>query len=70
MSDCGGIMVENITSDAVMATKGSKFGKLPTLVDEKYNSSLKSNGLSNGDKCTHCGKLDTHLIIVSSCAGI
>lgn len=44
--------VEKITSGAVMAPKGSKFGQLPTLVT---GSSLKLKGLSDGGKCKHCG---------------
>lgn len=48
---------ENITSDAVMATKGSKFGQLPTLVAGKNNSFSKSKGLSDGGRCTHCGNV-------------
>ena len=49
--------VDNTTSDAIMATKGSKFGQLPTLVAGKHNSVLKSKGPSDGGKCTHCGNV-------------
>lgn len=42
--------VENITSGAVMATKGSKFGQLPTLVAGKNNFFSKSKGSSDGGK--------------------
>lgn len=48
---------ENITSGAVMATKGSKFGQLPTLVAGKNNSFSKSKGSSDGGRCTHCGNV-------------
>ena len=41
----------------VIATKGSKFGKLPTLVAGKHNSVLKSKGPFDGGKCTHCGNV-------------
>ncbi|CAK8530407.1 unnamed protein product [Lathyrus sativus] len=47
--------VENITSNVVMETKGLNISQLPSLVIEKHNSSLKSKGLSNGDKCTQYG---------------
>ena len=49
--------VDNTTSDAIMATKGSKFGQLPTLVAGKHNSVLKSKGPSDGGKCTRCGNV-------------
>ena len=44
---------EVVTSGAVMATKGMRFGQSQTLL--KSGSSSRSRGHFDGNKCTHCG---------------